>query len=85
MGTDNSRWGPGLENTVYAEAIRNPIHAFLPLECSICDMVHWPSLPCASQKTPAITFPDNFCVFGRFYALSPGLTHYFDPSRDSGV
>ena len=31
LGTDNSRWGPGLEVTVDAEAIRNPNHAFLPI------------------------------------------------------
>ena len=39
----------------------------------------------ASQKTLAITFPADCCVSERFSALSPGLTHYFDPSRDSGV
>ena len=37
------------------------------------------------QKTLSITFPANCCVFGRFSALSPGLTHCFDPSRASGV
>ena len=40
LGTDNSRWGPGLENTVDAEAIRNPIHVFLPVQCSMCEMMH---------------------------------------------
>ena len=34
LGTDNSRWWPGLENTVDAEPIRNPIHAFLPVQLS---------------------------------------------------
>ena len=36
-------------------------------------------------ETLAITFPTDCCVFGRFRVLSPGLTHCFDPSRDSGV
>ena len=40
LGTDNSRWRPGLENTMDAEAIWNPIHAFLPMHCSMCEMVH---------------------------------------------
>ena len=31
LGTDNSRWGTSLENTVDAEAIRNPIHDSLPV------------------------------------------------------
>ena len=37
---DNSRRGPGLENTVDAEAIQNLIHAFLPVQYSMCKMVH---------------------------------------------
>ena len=40
--------------------------------------------PCASQKTLAITFRADCCVFGRFGAHSSGLTHCYDPSRDSG-
>ena len=40
LGTDNSRWGPSLENTVDAGAIPNPIHDFLPMQCSMCEMVH---------------------------------------------
>ena len=40
FGTDKSRWGPGLENTVDAEAIQNSIHAFLPVQCSMCEIVH---------------------------------------------
>ena len=39
--------------------------------------------PCASQKTLTITFPVDCCVFGCFGALLPGLTHCFDPSRNS--
>ena len=30
-----------------------------------------------------ITFLANCCIFGRFNVFSPGLTHYFDLSRDS--
>ena len=40
FGTDNSRWGRGLENTVDMEAIRNPIYAYLPAQCLMCEMVH---------------------------------------------
>ena len=40
LGTDNSRWGPGLVNTMDPEAIRNLIHAFSPVQCSMCEMVH---------------------------------------------
>ena len=40
LGTDNSRWGPGLESTVDAEAIRNPIHALFPVQYSMCKMEH---------------------------------------------
>ena len=40
LETDNSHWGPGLKNTVDAEAIRNPIHGFLPVRCSMCEIVH---------------------------------------------
>ena len=25
---------------MHAEAIRNPIHAFLPVQCSMCEIVH---------------------------------------------
>ena len=41
--------------------------------------------PCVSQKSLAINFPADCCVFGRFGALSAGLTHCFDPSHDSAV
>ena len=29
-----------MENMVDMEAIRNPIHAFLPVQCLMCEMVH---------------------------------------------
>ena len=70
LGTYNSRWGPDLENTVNAEVIRNLIHAFLPVQCSM------------SKKILAITFPVDCCVFGRFGVLSPGSTHFFDKSTN---
>ena len=107
-----------------AEEIRNPIHAFLPVQCSMCEMVRchhekrffllqmWPFLPdfvkqsiqefsiiccsnclsflklvmvCAYRKTLAIILPADCCVFGRFDVFSPGLTHCFDLSCDSGI
>ena len=40
---------------------------------------------CASQKTLTITFPDDCWVFGRFGALSPGLTYCFNPSRHTNA
>ena len=35
LGKHNSRWRPGLENKVNAEAIRNPIYVFLPVQYPI--------------------------------------------------
>ena len=60
LRTDNSRWGPGLENRLDAEAIRNPIHAFLPVKYSMFEMVH-----CQHEK-------GFFCFFmcGRFFLIS---------------
>ena len=40
LGTDNSRWVPGLKNAVDAEAIWKPNHAFLPIQYFMCEMVH---------------------------------------------
>ena len=44
LGTDNSRWRPGLKNTVDAEAIRNPIHAFFLPKQKLCQL--WRSHKC---------------------------------------
>ena len=57
LGTKNSHWGPGLENTVDAEEIRNPIHAF----CS-GKVTRSPS-----EKIPAIALPADCCVFGQVF------------------
>ena len=59
LGTDNSRWGPGLENTVDAEAIRNPIHAFLLVQCSMC-------IP----KNTSHNFPSRLMRFRTFWCTS---------------
>ena len=40
LGTDNSRWDTDLENTVDADTIRKPFHAFLPVQCSMCKIMH---------------------------------------------
>ena len=40
LGTDNNCWGPGLENTVDVEVIWYPNRAFMPVQCSMCEIVH---------------------------------------------
>ena len=83
MGTDHSRWGPGLENTEDAEAIRKPTHAFLPAQCSMCKMVHYhhekgfsPTCPVhfmyrVGHLTFAIWtgYKKNFCTFFQKYGF----------------
>ena len=39
LSLGGNRQGPSLENTVDAEAIRNPICAFLPVKSLMCEMV----------------------------------------------
>ena len=54
---------------------------FFPVQCSMCEMLH-----CHHEKefSVAITFPADCGAFGSFGALSPGLIHCIDPSRDCG-
>ena len=67
--TDNSRWGPCLENTVDVEAIRNPIHAFLSVQCSMCEIMH-----CHHEK--GFFSPSNVTVSSWFRQLiDPIMLH----------
>ena len=43
------------------------------------------NMPLEPQKTEAITFPADYCVFARFGAVPLGPTHCFAWYFDSGV
>ena len=43
------------------------------------------NMPLESQKTDAITFPLDCCVFDRFDAVPPGFAHCVTCCFDSGV